>query len=126
VRGTTPSFKKFHQLERIRERFAEHGEIIGSGSGTIIAPDGLVLTASHVVERGVRAKVLVGSEVHPAKILKRIPDLDILLIKIVSPRTNFPFSELIDCHKYTLGMEVFSVGYHVRSCRSKTERRCAW
>ena len=111
MRGTTPSFKAFHQLERIRERFAVHGEIIGSGSGTIISPDGLLITASHVVKRGARAKILVGSKVYPAKIVKRFPDLDVLLLLIVSPRTDFPYSELIDCKKYPLGLPVFSVGF---------------
>ena len=111
MRGTTPSFKKFYQLERIRERFAKHGAIIGSGSGTIISPDGLVLTASHVVKRGNKPKVVLGSELYPAKIIKRFPNLDVLLIKIVSPRTDFSFSELIDCKKYPLGLAVFSVGF---------------
>lgn len=111
MRGTTPSFKAFHQLERIRERFAEHGDIIGSGSGTIISPDGLLLTASHVIERGARAKVVLGSKVYPAKIVKRFSDLDVLLLQIVSRRTDFPYSELIDCQKFPLGLPVFSVGF---------------
>ena len=111
MRGTTPSFKEFHQLERIRERFAEHGEILGSGSGTIIARHGLVLTASHVVKRGRRAKVVHGSDVYPAKIVKRFPDLDVLLLQIMSRNVEFQFSELIDCQKFPLGMPVFSVGF---------------
>ena len=108
---TLLSFKKFHQLERIRERFAEHGNIIGSGSGTIIARHGLVLTASHVVKRGRRAQVLVGSKMYPAKIVKRFPDLDVLLLQIMSRNVEYHFSELIDCQKFFLGMPVFSVGF---------------
>lgn len=105
------SFKSFHQLERIRERFGEHGNIIGSGSGTIIARHGLVLTASHVVKRGRRAKVVYGSKVYPAKIVKRFSDLDVLLLRIMSRNVEFHFSDLIDCRKYELGMPVFSVGF---------------
>jgi S1-C subfamily serine protease len=111
MRGTTPSFKTFHQLERIRERFREHGEIIGSGSGVVIARHGLVLTASHVVKRGAKAKVVHGSDVYPAKIVKRFPDLDVLLLQVISRHAEFEFSELLDCRKYPLGMAVFSVGY---------------
>ena len=111
VHGNDLSFKKFHQLERIRERFGEHGEILGSGSGTIIARHGLVLTASHVVKRGRRTKVLVGSKMYPAKIVQRFPDLDVLLLQIMSRNAEFQFSELVDCRKFPLGMSVFSVGY---------------
>jgi len=105
------SFRKFLQLERIRERFAEHGNIIGSGSGTIIARHGLVLTAAHVFKRGSGAKVVVGSKVYPAKIIKRFPDVDVLLLQIMSRHAEFQFSELFNCQRFPLGMPVFSVGY---------------
>lgn len=109
--GSVPSFRNFHQLERIRERFAEQGNIIASGSGTIISPDGLVLTASHVVKKGEMPKVVVGQKVYSANIVKRLPDLDVLCLKITSKRSDFPYSEVRNCRKLPLGMPVFSVGF---------------
>ncbi len=111
MRGATSSFRKFHQFEQIKRRFAKHGTVVASGSGTIISPDGLVLTASHVVKRGEKPKVLVGSEVLSAKVVKRLEKLDVLFLKITEPQSDFPYSDLISRKEFPLGMPVFSVGF---------------
>jgi len=102
---------EWFDYKEIKGGFSGHGKIVGSGSGTIISPDGFVITANHVVRRGERIKVAIGSKVYSAKVVKRITDLDVLLLKIQSARTDFPFSELMDCKKYPMGLPVFTVSY---------------
>ena len=68
----------------------------GVGSGVIIAPDGLVLTNSHVVD-GARELRLTDSEgrVMDARLLGEDPDTDLALIRADSVR-NLPTAPLGD------------------------------
>jgi len=95
----------------MKKRFAEHGDVVACGSGVIIAADGLVLTAAHVVKRGEKPKVLVKSDVLQAKVVKRLEKLDVVILKITSPHSDLPYSDLIDCKRFPLGMPVFSVSF---------------
>ncbi len=61
------------------------------GSGSIIHPDGFVLTAEHVVHRG-RGSVLLGDQtVLPYRVVGRLPEKDLAIIKVDS---NEPLKSL--------------------------------
>ena len=91
----------------------------GVGSGVVIKPDGLVLTASHVVDAGRRRSdrpVTItfpdGSE-YQAKVLGKNRDADAALLKIIeSPRggDSFPFAEMGHTTENEAGQWCFAMG----------------
>jgi len=82
----------------------------GVGSGVIIAPDGLVLTNSHVVD-GARELRLTDSEgrVMEARLLGEDPDTDLALIRADAVR-NLPTAPLGDSKKLRRGQLVVAIG----------------
>jgi serine protease Do len=84
----------------------------GSGSGVIVSPDGLVLTAAHV-STGVNKKVTVVMEDgtrHPARTLGLVADSDAAMIQITD-EGNFPFVEIDRRDSARLGDWVFALGH---------------
>ena len=83
----------------------------GSGSGVIVSPDGLVLTAAHV-STGVNKKVTVVMEDgtrHPARTLGLVADSDAAMIQITD-EGEFPFVEIDRKDSARLGDWVFRAG----------------
>ncbi|MFN3349170.1 S1C family serine protease [Pseudorhodoplanes sp.] len=82
----------------------------GVGSGVIIAPDGLILTNSHVVE-GARELRLTDSEgrVMEARLLGEDPDTDLALIRADSVR-NLPAAPLGNSKALRRGQLVVAIG----------------
>lgn len=84
----------------------------GAGSGVIVSPDGLVLTAAHV-SAGVNKKVTVVMEDgtrHPAITLGLVADSDAAMIQITD-EGRFPFVEIDRKDSVRLGDWVFSLGH---------------
>jgi serine protease Do len=84
----------------------------GSGSGVIVSPDGLVLTAAHVAT-GVNKKVTVvledGTRLN-ARTLGLVADTDAAMIRITDKGT-YPFVDIDRADSTRLGDWVFSLGH---------------
>ena len=82
----------------------------GSGSGVIVAPDGLVLTNSHVVGSGSRIRVTTADGQNlTAHVVGDDPDTDLALVRI-NESVTLPFAPLGDSRKLTRGQLVIAIG----------------
>ena len=82
----------------------------GVGSGVIIAPDGLVLTNSHVVEGAKEVRVQdAEGRVMDARSLGIDPDTDLALLRVGSAR-DLPSAALGDSKKLKRGQLVVAIG----------------
>src|SRR5689334_17058410 len=82
----------------------------GSGSGVIVAPDGLVLTNSHVVGGAarIRATTAEGQNL-TAQVVGDDPDTDLALVRINESLT-LPFAPLGDSRRLKRGQLVIAIG----------------
>src|SRR5271170_1230641 len=88
----------------------------GTGSGVVVAPDGLILTNSHVAGAGGTASSSARIEVTTpegqhltARLVGDDPDTDLALIRIVEPVT-LPAAPLGDSKKLKRGQLVIAIG----------------
>ncbi|MCG6551801.1 MAG: trypsin-like peptidase domain-containing protein [Candidatus Magnetominusculus sp. LBB02] len=84
----------------------------GSGSGTIITPDGYVLTNYHVVEDASEIGVtMIDGKKYPAKFIGADQDNDIAVIKII-PEKNIAFKaiEMGISDSLQVGQHVYAIG----------------
>src|SRR3984957_10621817 len=88
----------------------------GTGSGVVVAPDGLILTNSHVAGAGSTASSSAWIEVTTpegqhltARLVGDDPDTDLALIRIVEPVT-LPAAPLGDSKKLKRGQLVIAIG----------------
>ena len=86
-----------------------NGEQAGAGSGVIIAPDGYILTNSHVVHgaSAIQIEMLDGSEAG-ATLVGDDPATDLALIR--ASGSGMPFAELDDSGKLKAGQVVIAMG----------------
>lgn len=93
----------------------------GSGSGVVISPDGVILTASHVVADTERVKVVVGSDsTREGIVVKRRPEADLALVRIIG--TEFPCLELADADP-GVGSDIVAIGNPGGEALSQTVTR---
>ena len=82
----------------------------GSGSGVVVAPDGLILTNSHVAGSASRIDVTTPDGLHlKARLVGDDPDTDLALIRIDEPVT-LPAASLGDSKKLKRGQLVIAIG----------------
>jgi S1-C subfamily serine protease len=92
------------------ETRAANGKTGGVGSGVVIAPDGLVLTNSHVVDGAKEVRLLdAEGRVMDARILGEDADTDLALLRAGSAR-NLPSATLGDSKKLRRGQLVVAIG----------------
>ncbi len=85
---------------------------IAGGSGVVISPDGLMLTNTHVIERGADFDVRLGNGRHyRAKVLGRDVWGDLALLQLQSKDNQpFPYLELGDSDALRIGEPAMAVG----------------
>ena len=83
---------------------------IGSGSGVIISPDGLIITNNHVIANSSQLEVtLNNNKTYKAELVGTDPKTDIALIKIESDE-EFPHIPFADSNNLKIGEWVIAVG----------------
>lgn len=81
----------------------------GAGSGIIIAPDGYILTNSHVVHDAVRIEaILDDGRTLDACLIGEDPATDLAVIRVLT--SGLPFSALGDSAKLQVGQLVIAIG----------------
>ena len=82
----------------------------GTGSGVVVAPDGLILTNSHVAGSASRIEVTTADGQHlTARLVGDDPDTDLALVRIVEPVT-LPAAPLGDSKRLKRGQLVIAIG----------------
>jgi S1-C subfamily serine protease len=94
----------------VRLDLSKNGRRAGSGSGVLVAPDGLILTNAHVVEAGGTVKVTT-TEARSlnARIVGTDPDTDLALVR-VDEAVTLPFARLGDSGTLRRGQIAVAIG----------------
>jgi S1-C subfamily serine protease len=105
----SPSVVKIEVAQSARTRSGEPRERQGGGSGFVFAPDGLILTNSHVVHGATRIKVsLPDGRGFPAHTIGDDPASDLAVIRIDAP--NLVAAPLGDSRRLHVGQVAIAIG----------------
>jgi S1-C subfamily serine protease len=98
---------KAHRNNQSGQRGQEAG---GSGSGFVIAPDGFILTNSHVVHGADKLEVtLADGQVYPAWLVGEDPESDLAVIRI-STQQQLSYAHLADSKTVRVGQIAVAIG----------------
>lgn len=85
-------------------------EIVGSGSGVIISPDGYIVTNNHVIDNASQIEVVLNNNrSYSAELVGTDPRTDIALLKI-NAENDLPFVPFADSNAIRVGEWVLAVG----------------
>jgi S1-C subfamily serine protease len=105
----SPAVVKIDVAQPGRSRSGEPRERQGGGSGFVFAPDGLILTNSHVVHGATRIKVsLPDGRAFPAHTIGDDPASDLAVIRIDAP--NLIAAPLGDSRRLRVGQLAIAIG----------------
>ncbi|HEY3118426.1 MAG TPA: trypsin-like peptidase domain-containing protein, partial [Chloroflexota bacterium] len=96
--------------QQVRRRYgSEYADVPASGSGLIVAPDGYIVTNSHVVHGTTTADITLadGSTV-PGQVVGEDPSTDLAVVRIDAPSLNA--TPLGDSAKLRVGQLVVAIG----------------
>jgi S1-C subfamily serine protease len=95
----------------VQVRGSRQGRVAqGSGSGTILSPDGIVLTNNHVVEGASAIELALTDDRHfPARVLGRDPDTDIAVLR-AETSDRLPAARLGNSKKIKPGQIAIAIG----------------
>ncbi|MEP5763758.1 MAG: trypsin-like peptidase domain-containing protein [Halieaceae bacterium] len=83
----------------------------GLGSGVIIDPEGLVMTAAHVVDTADAIEVMLrDGRKRRARVITSSSTTDLALIQLIDPPEDLPHTPLGDSDKTRTGEQVFVIG----------------
>jgi S1-C subfamily serine protease len=94
-----------------QDMFGEVEEGQGAGSGSVIDPQGHILTNYHVIEGAQKLSVsLGGDKTYPAKVVGGDPDTDLAVIQIEAPASGLTIVPLGDSNNLVVGQKVLAIG----------------
>ena len=83
----------------------------GNGSGSVIDPNGDILTNYHVIEGAQKLSVSFGGDkTYPAKVIGGDPDTDLAVVRIENPPAGLTVVPLGDSDKLVVGQKVLAIG----------------
>jgi len=109
IERVSKSVVNVNTLRHFRDIFFQPIPVRGMGSGTIIRPDGYILTNSHVIQGAERIAVtFYDGRMLEGEIVGVCPSVDIAVIKVDAE--GLPAVEFADSDKVKVGQPVFAIG----------------
>ncbi|MFL6211834.1 MAG: S1C family serine protease [Pyrinomonadaceae bacterium] len=91
--------------------FMEDEESTGSGSGSIIDPQGHILTNYHVIEGAQKLTVSFGGDkAYPARVVGADPDTDLAVIEVNAPGEQLTVVPFGESDRLVVGQKVLAIG----------------
>ena len=85
---------------------------LGAGSGVIISPDGIILTAGHVItESSIYEVILPSGQTVKARALGKNLGIDAGMLKLINPPAGLPHVEIENSKKLKISEWVVSLGH---------------
>ena len=110
----SPSVVKIDVAQAMTSRSGESREAQGGGSGFVFAPDGLILTNSHVVHAATRIQVsFADGRRFPARTIGDDPSTDLAVVRVDVPNNDAPSlvaAPLGDSRKLRVGQLAIAIG----------------